>query len=222
MKRTTSKLYKVLGENGEARMGLGKWHLPKEDGTPGQWMPPIEGKLIPCQNGYHLCQTEDLVYWLGPAIFEAEHRGEMLITSDKVVVREARITRKLLNWPSTTQRLFAADCAEHVLHLFEARCPQDDRPRKAIEATRAFARGEVDRQTLRTASAYAFAASVATVAAASASAYAASVASYVSAVDAVDAVAAAAYAADAVAFVAYAAEREWQTQRLFEYLEDRA
>ena len=33
-------------------------------------------------------------------------------------------------------RLFAADCAERVLHLFERERPDDDRPRKAIEVAR--------------------------------------------------------------------------------------
>lgn len=39
--------------------------------------------------------------------------------------------------------LWAAECAEHVLHLFEAACPNDDRPRRAIEATRAWVNGEI-------------------------------------------------------------------------------
>ncbi len=38
---------------------------------------------------------------------------------------------------------WAADCAEHVLALFEAEAPDDDRPRGLIARTRAFARGEV-------------------------------------------------------------------------------
>ena len=33
-------------------------------------------------------------------------------------------------------RLFAADCAESVLHLFEAEYPDDDRPRRAIAVAR--------------------------------------------------------------------------------------
>jgi hypothetical protein len=32
--------------------------------------------------------------------------------------------------------LFAADCAEQVLPIFESAYPTDDRPRKAIEAAR--------------------------------------------------------------------------------------
>ena len=39
--------------------------------------------------------------------------------------------------------LWAAACAEHVLHLFEAAQPLDSRPRHAIEQARAWTRGEV-------------------------------------------------------------------------------
>jgi hypothetical protein len=39
---------------------------------------------------------------------------------------------------------WAADCAEHVLHLFEAEASSDDRARDAIARARAFARGELD------------------------------------------------------------------------------
>ena len=35
---------------------------------------------------------------------------------------------------------WAADCAQHVLHLFEEERPDDDRPRIAIEQARAWAR----------------------------------------------------------------------------------
>jgi hypothetical protein len=37
--------------------------------------------------------------------------------------------------------LWAASCAEHVLHLFEQEQPADPRPREAIEAARAWVRG---------------------------------------------------------------------------------
>jgi hypothetical protein len=42
-----------------------------------------------------------------------------------------------------SQALWAADCAERVLPCFEDVFPGDDRPRKAIEAARAWARGEI-------------------------------------------------------------------------------
>jgi Imm-5 like putative immunity protein len=39
--------------------------------------------------------------------------------------------------------VWAADCAQRVLGLFEAKAPGDSRPRDAIARTRAFARGEL-------------------------------------------------------------------------------
>jgi hypothetical protein len=39
--------------------------------------------------------------------------------------------------------VWAADCAERTLHLFEAEAPSDTRPREAIDGARAFARGEL-------------------------------------------------------------------------------
>lgn len=54
--------------------------------------------------------------------------------------------------------LWAADCAEHVLPFFEENRPRDDRPRKAIEAARAWARGEIKCGPARTAAVAAHAA----------------------------------------------------------------
>ncbi|MCX6046744.1 MAG: hypothetical protein NT075_16695 [Chloroflexi bacterium] len=54
--------------------------------------------------------------------------------------------------------LWAAACAEHVLHLFEAVQPADPRPRQAIELTRAWVRGEIKMSQARTAAGHAQAA----------------------------------------------------------------
>src|SRR5207253_7887777 len=51
--------------------------------------------------------------------------------------------------------LWAATCAEHVLHLFEAVRPADPRPRAAIEHTRAWVRGEVAMMRARAAGGHA-------------------------------------------------------------------
>src|SRR3990167_9119544 len=45
---------------------------------------------------------------------------------------------------------WAADCAEHVLPIFEAARPGDGRPRAAIEAVRAYHRGKIDRAAVMT------------------------------------------------------------------------
>jgi hypothetical protein len=54
--------------------------------------------------------------------------------------------------------LWAADCAEHVLHFFEQARPGDGRPRHAIDMGRAWARGEVRMTEARTAAGHANAA----------------------------------------------------------------
>ena len=47
--------------------------------------------------------------------------------------------------------VWAADCADHVLHLFEEVRPADARPRRAIEHARAWVRGEVTMSQARAA-----------------------------------------------------------------------
>ena len=54
--------------------------------------------------------------------------------------------------------LWTADCAEHVLHHFEGARPKDDRPRRAIDLGRAWARGEISWAEARTAAGHANAA----------------------------------------------------------------
>ncbi|PSM43870.1 hypothetical protein C6Y14_09725 [Streptomyces dioscori] len=51
--------------------------------------------------------------------------------------------------------LWAAECAEHVLHLFEAARPEDPRPREAIAHARAWVRGEVAMMRARAAGGHA-------------------------------------------------------------------
>lgn len=54
--------------------------------------------------------------------------------------------------------LWAAACAEHVLHLFESVQPSDPRPHQAIEQARAWVRGEIKMSRARAAAGYANAA----------------------------------------------------------------
>ena len=138
------RLFKVLNKDFlPANGGSGRWNLPTAR-RPGQWMSPIQGGLIPCQNGYHLCREQDLIHWLGPHIFEAEYRGEIIEGDDKVIVREARLLRYCSHWDDTNARMFAAHCATAVLPIFEKEFPSDDRPRLAIEAAYLFSLGDID------------------------------------------------------------------------------
>jgi hypothetical protein len=116
---------------------------------------------------------------------------------------------------------WAADCAEHVLHHFEQAAPGDDRPRRAIEAARAWARGELTMTQARTAGGHAMGAARALRGAARDAAYAAGQAAVVAHVAAHD-LGAAAYAVRAARAAAppgegdEAGRREcrWQRARL--------
>ena len=54
--------------------------------------------------------------------------------------------------------MWAAACAEHVLHLFESERPSDPRPRYAVEQIRAWTRGEIKMSRSRAAAGHAMAA----------------------------------------------------------------
>ena len=54
--------------------------------------------------------------------------------------------------------IWAADCAQHVLHFFDEIQPYDERPHRAIELARAWARGEIIMTQARTAAGHAMAA----------------------------------------------------------------
>jgi len=45
-------------------------------------------------------------------------------------------------------RLFACDCAESVLHIFESEYPNDNRPKMVIETARRYANGQATKQEL--------------------------------------------------------------------------
>ena len=117
--------------------------------------------------------------------------------------------------------LWAAACAEHVLHLFESVQPSDPRPRQAIEQTRAWARGEIKMSQARTAAGHAQAAARDLSGAARHAAYAAGQAAAVAHVAAHE-LGAAAYAIKAVRAAAPDGEEEnagrlecqWQREQL--------
>lgn len=128
--------------------------------------------------------------------------------------------------------LWAARCAEHVLHFFEDVRPSDTRPRDAIEAARAWALGELTMMDARTRGGHAMGAARPLRGAARYAAYAAGQAACVGHVPEHD-LGAAAYAIKAAQAAhpsdpsAGRRERDWQRERLPEevralVLEDQA
>jgi len=118
-------------------------------------------------------------------------------------------------------RLFACDCAERVLPLFEEKYPEDNRPRVAIKTARRYAMGQATEAERRAAeSAAREAERMAWSAGLAARAAAAGLAAGRTAGAAAVAERSAAWAARlaVAAEAARAAERQWQEARLRKYL----
>ncbi|WP_432509397.1 putative immunity protein [Kineococcus auxinigenes] len=115
--------------------------------------------------------------------------------------------------------LWAAECAEHVLHLFEGEQPSDTRVREAVEAARAWAGGTLPMVRARACGGHAMGAARPLRGAARYAAYAAGQAACVAHVPEHD-LGAAAYAIRAVRAAgtggpgAGRVERDWQRGRL--------
>ena len=213
----TERLYKCLRADLTSGFGfLGPW-------VPGEWRreaPP----LVPCEHGLHVVPEAHLIEYLDAVICPAEVRGVAVYTrsfppiivddpaeADKWTCEEVRIDTPLAAWNERTARLFAADCAEHVLPLFERDYPHDGRAREAIRVARAYAEGHATVEELAAAGAAAWAAARAAAgdAARAAARAAAGAAAGAAAWDA---------AGDAAWEAAWAAERACQNARLLAYL----
>ena len=185
------------------------WYFLKEDRKlryapytpvePGQVL-RVEGPLELCRRGLHasIRPLDALRYAPGSIVCRVEMGGDIIHGDDKLCASE----RKTLWVADATRTLheFACWCAERAL-LRERDAGREPDPRSwdAVEAKRAWLRGEIDDKALAAAAAAAWA----TAAAARAAVYAAA-----AAVDAaVDAAAAAAYAAWAAVDAARAAAR---------------
>jgi hypothetical protein len=221
--RTMSDLYKVLGPNAESiHGGTGQWHKPKGK-RPGKWMDLIANPAC-CARGYHLVELSLLIEWMRAncTIYLAEGRGvSHSDNSGKTAFAQARLIRRVY---LSEQDLcpFAADCVEHVLPIWRAKYPDDERPAKAIEATRQYYRGEIDGAARDGAWAAAYAAGEAAWGAARAAAWAAAGAVAGDARWAAARAATGAWAAagEAAGDAAWDAERQWQGERLRGYLRD--
>ena len=200
--------YKWLTRGGRSPYAKWQWPLPtqNDDGTwtPGEWTPYIE-ELQQCLVGYHGAKCNLIEYTYGAVeadLYEIEYKGEIEDYGDKVNGHTARLPRKIGAMDARKWRLLACDCSERVLHIFEDRRPGDTRPRNTIAIARRYAKGQASLDELDDARDAAWDATRTARDAASAAASAA----------------ARDGAGDAAWDAAWAAEREWQDERLLEYV----
>ena len=191
--------YKFLQANGVSPYAGHPWPLPTGTG-PGEWV-EVAGDLVPCENGIHACRTGDLFDWFDCCLYEIEFEGEVHAASNKVYGRKARLLRRVSTWNERSQRLFAADCAEHVSHLWVAPEGCDWQPSQTLNVVRRYANGKASGRELDAARDATWAARDAACAAWATCA------------------ACAACAATCDAWATWAAERSWQPTKLLEYLE---
>jgi len=195
--------YKFLRDDGRSPCAGYNWPLPSGK-RPGKWV-SVEGKLEECRNGIHACTAANLIEWIDVRLYVIEFAGEVYTAGQKVYGRKARLVSRVDAWNDRAARLFAADCAEHVAHLWVAPEGCDWKPEDTLSVVRRHAEGDATDAELAVAGAVAGAAAGAVAGdAAWAAAWAVVQAS----------AEAAAGAARAVAWAAWASERQWQTARL--------
>lgn len=174
-----------------------------------------------CHYGYHFSKTlwDALSYAPGPLATLVEVPDNSIYEHDKGVA----ISRTLISAINIDRdlRLFACDCAERVLYLYETQRPSDTRPTEAIAVARRFANGQATQGELAAANAAAWAAGDAAGDAARAAANAAASAAGDAAGAAANAAAwaaraAASAAARAAAWAAGSAAWAWQRQHFNE------
>ncbi len=192
MKRAIKKkespiyLWKSMQKGMKSSHGSIKWKK-------GKWF--IEDNISICNRGFHA--SENVIHAMGyvscEVLAKVEVRGEVIRQDDKQVWSEMRIV-EAYEWTKEDSVNLAIYAAELVIDIYEKKYPNDDRPRKAIEAAKAYLKNPSDAAADAAYAAYAadaaYAAAYAARAAARAAAYAAD-AAYAAA----DAARAAAYAA---------------------------
>jgi hypothetical protein len=142
---------KFLSEGAVGPYSGFKWPTPKGS-KPGKWV-KATGPLIACSNGIHATTLDHALDWLNAECYVIELHGESVEADNKLCYREGRLVRRVEEWNEKNARLFAADCAMKVLPIYEKRHPDDDRPRKAIHAARAYAKHPTEKNRIRMAAA---------------------------------------------------------------------
>jgi hypothetical protein len=138
---------------------LYKWLLPDRT-TPNTHKPwPVEDLIwtpretpVLCKSGWHAMEEKDVLAHMpariGAVLYEVEVDGEVEHGTDKLCAETMRFTYLVGVTTERNLRLFAADCAEDVLPLFEVAYPNDNRVRDCIAVARRFAEGQATRQEL--------------------------------------------------------------------------
>jgi len=149
------KYYKFIDENNRGYNGFDYTDYLPRDGQPGKPLPTVEGKIEPCECGYHACKPQFVSSWINAQLYEVELSGNLVDADDKTAASDMRFIRKVDKWDAKTQRLFAVWCAREGLKLVDN---PDPRSVAACDVAERYANGKATDEELDAALAAALAA----------------------------------------------------------------
>ena len=132
-KQRTIKGYKFVSEGLSSCENLRSCEVDRPQWTPGVAL-TYNGKVRPYDGGFHASSDLRSAFDnnLGDRLFEVEARGVVYGDGGLFAAKEMKLTREIDLKPLSVE--YAIGCAKRVLPNFEKKYPNDDRPRKAIEA----------------------------------------------------------------------------------------
>jgi len=104
--------YKFLAKGAVGPISGFRWPTP-HGAMPGAWI-EVEGPLSLCTNGVHVCAAHDLAHWLNDALWSVDADGEHVEGLDRLIVRRARLARRIDGWNERGAVRFAEACIEHA------------------------------------------------------------------------------------------------------------
>ena len=123
--------WKFLREGMKSDSGDCVWEIGKQK--------TFKGDLVMCEQGFHCSKTvwQAFSYVQGEILAQVEVSGTHETQDDKEVWEKMKIV-KAYKWQKQDSVELAIYAAELVISIYEKKYPDDDRPRKAIEAAKKY------------------------------------------------------------------------------------
>jgi hypothetical protein len=106
------KTHKFLATGARGPLSGFAWPVPRAE-VPGAWV-AVEGPLAPCTRGVHVCRPGDLAHWIHDELWELEADGDQVDGLDCLVVRRARLVRRIDAWGGPGGQRFVGACVDHA------------------------------------------------------------------------------------------------------------
>jgi hypothetical protein len=109
------RTYKFLARGARGPLSGFPWPEPRGS-APGAWV-EIEGTLELGVRGAHVCRPADLAHWLHDELWEIEAGDDHIEGIDCLVVRRARLVRRIDAWHAGGAVRFAEACLARAREL---------------------------------------------------------------------------------------------------------